>query len=102
MDEHPPYFGRALCHMRDAWGAKSPTTHSDGCAVQIADEEPPTRRAEVGRGKRSLIRRPIKLDVELLSCRLQGRNVGMLVRHLPEPKLLGHLHSVGSSQPFAA
>jgi hypothetical protein len=24
----------------------------------------------------------------------------VLVRHLPEPKLLGHLHSVGSSPAF--
>src|SRR5512132_1715995 len=94
MDEHPPYFGGSLRRTRHAWGAKSPTPHSDGCVFQVADEERPTRRTEVSCSERSLIRRPIKLDVELLGCRLQQHNVGVLVRHLPDPKLLSHLHSV--------
>ena len=94
--EHALDLGRPL---RDAWHArrsKSPATHGNGLIVTVANQKRTSRRTEISRGERRLVRSAVDRDVELLRCRGQGRHVRVLVRHLEQPKLRGHQPSVGS------
>ena len=53
-------------------------------------------RTEFSCRERSLVGPAVDLRVELIRRRRQRRNIGVLVRHLPQPQLLAHLPSVGS------
>jgi len=53
-------------------------------------------RTEFSCRERSLVGPAVDLRVELIGRRRQRRNIGVLVRHLPQPQLLAHLPSVGS------